>query len=94
MKPSQVQIEKLDQTWTGRKRAPLMPDKAITAQVARNVEALLKAGPEPRVDRNFSDRLKLYGRITERQAPQRLTNDGLLDQLLSTARPRRGVTGA
>jgi hypothetical protein len=94
MKPSQVQIEKLDQTWTGRKRAPLMLDNAITVPVARNVEALLEARPEPRVDWNVSDRLKLYGQITECEALQRPTNDGLLDQRLSTVRPRTGVTGA
>lgn len=89
-----TRIEKLDQTWIGRKLVALMPDNAVTIPVTRNVDALLEARPESRVDRNFFDRLKLYEQVIERQSLLPLVNDASLDELLSTARQRIGVTGA
>ena len=84
-------IEKLDQTWIGRKLLALMPDDSITIPVVRGVDALLEARPESRVDRNFYDRLKLYEQLVERQSLLPLVNDSSLDDLLRTARQRIGV---
>jgi hypothetical protein len=88
-----TRIEKLDQTWIGRKLVALMPDDSITIPVVRGVDALLEARPESRVDRNFFNRLNLYEQIMERQSLLPLVNDSSLDELLSSARERIGVKG-
>lgn len=86
-----TRIDKLDQTWIGRKLVSLMPEHSVTIPVIRGVDELLEARPESRVDRNFSDRLKLYEQIIERQSLLPLVNNASLDELLSTARRRIGV---
>lgn len=86
-----TRIDKLDQTWIGRKLIALMPANSITIPVVRGVDALLEARPESRVDRNFFERLRLYEQLVERQSLQPLANDLSLDDLLRAARQRIGI---
>ena len=86
-----TRIERLDMTWIGRKLAALLPEDSITIPVLRNREHLLEARPESRVDRNFDERLRLYGELVERQGLTPLINDSTLEVLLKNAWERTGV---
>jgi thymidylate kinase len=86
-----TRIDRLDQTWIGRKLIRLMPPDAMTLPVVRRVDKLLEARPESKLDRNFLYRLELYDRLIERQRLQPLSNEASLDELLRTARQRIGM---
>jgi thymidylate kinase len=87
-----TRIDKLDQTWIGRKLIALIPERSIIIPVVRSVAELLEARPESRVDRNFHHRLKLYEQLVERQSLPPLVNNSSLDHLLQSARQRIGVS--
>jgi hypothetical protein len=78
-------------TWIGRKLAALLPEDAVTIPVFRDREQLLEARPESRVDRNFDQRLRLYGELVKRNGLTPLFNDSTLEALLKNAAKRTGV---
>jgi hypothetical protein len=87
-----TRIEKLDETWLGRKLLSLLPGDACVIPIVRGMDEILAVRPECAVDSNFIVRVDLYRAMVERYRLASIHNNGSLDDLLVKVEKRVGLS--
>lgn len=86
-----TRMDNLMQSWIGRRFIKLLPEDCLSILVSRDLDDVLEARPEGKVDRNFEYRYQHYIKLSNSPDIKSISNNKTLNELLSSAEKLCGI---